>query len=93
MFNTWQKKLSNKIIILIALSLFFQNFTFAQERLTIKDKAMAPILKTMARMYVAVVNINSLKKYNIRKISKMDEKKFNKKYAKVYALIQDLPKD
>ena len=91
MFTLRQRKPHNKIIFLIIISLLFQGSTFAAERLTLKDRMIGPTLKTLARMFVAVTNIRKLKKYNIRKIDKMDEKKFNKKYAQVYALLQDLP--
>lgn len=93
MLTPWRTKLRDKIIFLIIVSLFFQNFTLAAEQPTLEDKAIGSTFKALARVFVAVTDINKLKKDSIHKITKMNEEKFNKKYSHAYKIIQDLPPD
>lgn len=47
--------------------------------------------KALAKAFVAVVDIDKLKKSNIDKLNKMDRDKFEKRYAKVYKATGGLP--
>lgn len=55
------------------------------------DKVIGSTFKLLAKSFVAVVNIAELKKYNIKKINKMDDEKFRKHYGNAYPIIKDLP--
>lgn len=55
------------------------------------DKIIGSTFKLLAKSFVAVVNIAELKKYNIKKINKMDDEKFRKHYRNAYLIIKDLP--
>lgn len=76
---------------LLAVSLYIPAHAFAQERISAQDKVISSTFKTLAKGFVAVADIDKLKASNIKKIDKMDEGKFNKRYAKVYKAIKDLP--
>ena len=80
-----------QIILLLILNLCFQNCLFAEEKASAQDRIIGSTFKTLAKAFVATVDINKLKKNNIDKLNKMDEGKFKKHYVKVYGVIKDLP--
>jgi uncharacterized protein with NAD-binding domain and iron-sulfur cluster len=78
-------------VALLFLNLCFQNSLFAQEKVSVEDRIIGSTLKGLARAFVAIVDMDTLKKNNIDKLNKMSEAKFSKQYAKVYEVIKDLP--
>ncbi len=77
--------------LLLILSLCFQGYIHAEERVSMEDRLIGSTFKTLAKAFVAVADINKLNKNNIDKLSKIDKYKFQSRYAKVYAVIKDLP--
>lgn len=73
------------------MSLYFSGYVFAQEEINAEDKIIGSTFKTLAKAFVAVVDLDKLKASNVNKLGKMDEKKFNRRYIKVYESIKDLP--
>lgn len=61
------------------------------ERLKIEDNLIASTFKILAKLFVATVDTKKLKKDNIKKINKMDEEKFSKRYVEVYKVIKYCP--
>lgn len=57
----------------------------------ILDKIIASTFKTLGKTFVLVTNIENLKKQGLKKLNKMSEEKFKKKYAETYPFIKDLP--
>jgi len=81
-----------KFIIILLLGVA-SSACFAQEDVGLQDKIIASTFKTLARTFVAAVDIEKLKEVNAAKINKMDEEKFDKRYAAAYKIIKDLPPD
>ena len=81
------------LILILVIGLSFQSCAFAKEKVHIEDIIIGSIFKELAKAYVAVTDINKLKKDNIDKLNKMDTEKFQRRYAKVYEVIKDLPPD
>lgn len=80
-----------QISLLLILTLCFEGLVFAQGQTSVEDKIIGSIFKVLAKTFVAVGDINKIKKDNIEVLSKMKEEKFNKRYAQVYNDIKDLP--
>lgn len=79
------------VILLLAISLSSQNYVFAEEKASIEDKIIGSTFKALAKTFVAMADIDKLKKNNIDKLNKMDKEKFKKRYAEFYEVIKDLP--
>jgi len=80
----------NTILLLIA-GFCLKSYTFAQASVSTEDKIIGSTFKTLAKAYVAIVDINKLKQGNICKLNSMDEEKFQRRYVKIYEVIKDLP--
>lgn len=78
-------------ILLLVLGLCFQNSIFAQEKVRLEDRIIGSTFKALAKAFVVVMDFNKFKADNISKLSKMDEEKFQKRYAKVYLVVKELP--
>lgn|GEM_PF-1308894 len=89
------KKMFFKALFMIvaAANLYTQQGVFADDTpgSGMEDKAIGMTFKTLAKAYVAMANIPSLKKVNIDKLNAMSDEKFNAKYAKIYEALRDLP--
>lgn len=81
------------LILLLVAGLYLQGNIFAQEKVSVEDKIIGSTFKSLAKAYVATADMEKLKKENIAKINKMDEEKFNRRYAKVYNAVKDLPEN
>lgn len=81
-----------RIIFLFLFSLLSMGTVFAQEKINIGDKLIGATFKSLAKAYITVVDLKKLKKANIEKIKAMDEEKFEKRYAKVFLVINELPR-
>ena len=79
------------LILILVIGLSFQSCAFAKEKVSIEDMIIGSIFKSLAKAFVAVTDINKLKKDNIDKLNKMDTDKFRRRYAKVFEVIKDLP--
>lgn len=80
-----------KLFVLTVLFFCFLRPVFAQEKLSIEDIVISSTFKSLAKGFILLNNIDSLKKNNVSRLNKMDEKKFKKQYAKVYNTLKDLP--
>jgi len=80
-----------RIILLIVISLGFQRYAFALEKVSLQDKAIGSTFKTLAKGFVAIMDIDKFKKDNISKVNKLNPDKYKRKYAKVYEVIKELP--
>ena len=77
--------------IILFLVIGFQSYAFALEEISLQDKAIGSTFKTLAKGFVAVMNIDKFKNDNISKINKLSPDKYKRKYAKVYEVIKELP--
>jgi len=91
MKNVKTKFIAAALILMLTIGLFFQGSVFAQEKVSVEDKAVGSIFKGLAKTYVTVTDINKLKKNNIDELNKMDAERFQKRYAGIYAVIKDWP--
>jgi len=80
-----------QFILLLILNLCFQSFVFAEGKVSAEDRIAGSTFKTLAKAFVAITDVNKLKKNNIDRLNKMNEEKFKKRYAGVYQVIKDLP--
>jgi len=87
------KKKFNLVILSLFLTLIlcFKTTAFAQEKVVMEDKIIGSTFKALAKAFIVIADINKLKKNGIDKLNKMDEEKFQRRYAKVYEVIKDLP--
>jgi uncharacterized protein YdbL (DUF1318 family) len=79
------------VILLLAIGLGFQCCAFAEEKLSLQDNAIGSTFKTLAKGYVAVMDVDKFKKDAVAKINKVQPDKFKRKYAKIYESIKELP--
>jgi hypothetical protein len=79
------------VILLLVIGLSFQSYAFAQEKVSLQDKIIGSTFKTLARGFVAVVDINKFKRDSIKLINKKRPEKYKKEYAKVYEVLNELP--
>lgn len=80
-----------RIGFLLLVSLCLPKLIFAQQNISLEDKIIASTFKTLAKAFVAVADIEGLKRNSIHKVNNMKPEKFQKHYAKAYAAIKDLP--
>lgn len=84
--------MKNKVFaLLLACGLFFNGHAFAQEPSSLEDKLIGSTFKTLAKAFVLVTDINKLKEDNMNTLAKMDNDKFQVRYAKAYEVIKALP--
>ncbi|MDP2980706.1 MAG: hypothetical protein Q8N67_01385 [Candidatus Omnitrophota bacterium] len=81
-----------KIVLLLAVILFFQSPVYA-EAATIKQKVVGKTIKIVARIAVATTNIEKTKKRLVNKLRLMEDKQFRAQYAEFYELVKDIPRD
>jgi hypothetical protein len=55
----------------------------------IQDRMIGSAFKALAKVFTASADIGKIQKENIRRIQKMDEAKFRRRYAAVYAKLKD----
>ncbi len=80
-------------LIIVLFILLPHNFIFAEaaEKISAEDKIIAATFKTLAKGFVLVMDFKKLKEGNIKKIYQMEGEKFQKRYAKAYDVMKDLP--
>ncbi|MDD5688560.1 MAG: hypothetical protein PHE88_12095 [Elusimicrobia bacterium] len=86
--------IKNSFLVLTFIGLGLINFSsviYAGEDVSMFDKMISITFKSLAKSYIATSDIDNLKKKNIDKLIKMDEKKFRKQYLKTYPDLQKLP--
>ena len=79
------------VISMLAIGLSFQDSVFAQEKVSGEDKMIGATFKGLAKAYIAVTDIDKLKKDKIDELNTMDTEKFQKRYARIYVIIKDWP--
>lgn len=82
-----------RIILLSIIGLCFPGYTFALEKVSLQDRLIGSTFKTLAKGFVAAMDIDKFKKDNITKINKLNPDKYKRKYAKVYDSIKELPSE
>lgn len=83
--------MTKKFFVLFLACILFIPPVFAQEKTSVSDVFISATIKTMARTFVALEDIDKLKKDNIADLNRMDDLRFQKRYLKVYAVLKDLP--
>lgn len=66
-------------------------FSYAADKEPLSDRLIAAAFKSLARGFTAVADLEKLKQANIKRLEKMAEAKFQRQYAKVYPLLNQLP--
>jgi len=56
-----------------------------------KDRIIGSSFKILAKGFITAMNVDKVKASGVKKINKMSQNKFESKYAKIYAIIKDLP--
>jgi hypothetical protein len=79
------------LILTLVIGLFFQGCVFAQEKAKAQDKIIGSMFKGLAKAYVAVTDLDKLKKNNIEELNQMDMESFKYRYANIYEVIRDWP--
>ena len=80
-----------KIFLLLVMIFFFQDPVSVEA--DIGEKVVGTTIKGAVKIYVAMTNLEKVKKKIINEIEKANEKEFRIKYAKLYELAKDLPPD
>lgn len=80
-------------VLFSCLNLYNQPLIFAQDKPSPQDKIIGTSFKILANGFVKAVDIEKVKYDNIAKLKKMDEDKFKRRYAKVYADLGGLPQE
>ena len=83
--------MKKRSVFALALVLCFQGPVLAAEQVTVQDRVVGGTFKTMAKAYIATVDIRQLKDKNIKRVENMHDDRFEKKYAEVYKVIKGLP--
>jgi len=78
------------ILAAVCLPVFCQAAPLAGN-LSASDKLVAVSFKAMAKAFLAVSDVNKLKKDSIARVEKMNEGKFRKKYSRAYPILRTLP--
>lgn len=95
--NKYLTYILNLTIVFLFQLFAFSTITFAQECKkndeAFMDKVIGSTFRGLARTFVAMTDINKLRDNSITKVEKMSDGKFNKKYAKAYDILKDLPED
>ena len=78
-----------RIVLLLMMISFFHNPASAEAG--VGEKVVGKTIKGVVKLYVAMTNIEKVKKKIIAKVEKADEREFRIKYAKLYELAKDLP--
>lgn len=79
------------IVVVLLVTLFFPRFLLADTAPTLEDKAIGSVLKSLARAFTAMADLDRLKKDNIAKIKRMDEEKFKKRRDNICDALKDMP--
>ena len=82
-----------RINLAIAVFIFLCGAPRVHADTSFGDHAAASTFKTLAKGFVQTVGLENLKAKHIKSLSKMDDAKFRKRYAKVYDVLKDLPSD
>jgi len=80
-----------KVILLLTMIFFFQGPASAEAG--VGEKVLGTTIKSAVKLYVAMRNLEKVKKKIIAEVEKADEKEFRIKYAKLYELAKGLPPD
>jgi len=86
--------MSFSLVIIFLLN----NFIFAalsqteiSEKVKLEDRIISSTFKALAKIFISTLDINKLKKNNIKRLNNMNEDKFKKQYARVYQTLKDYP--
>ncbi len=82
-----------KTAFVLFFSLCLPLLLYAEEDLSVQDRAISSTLKILAKAYVASSDMDALKKKGVDDLKTMSEEKFRDKYQEVYIVIKDLPSD
>lgn len=76
------------LIITIFISVFFNTVFCADEKkVAAEDALIGSTFKTLAKLFISAQNKDRL----MEKLNRMDEQKFQRRYARVYPVIKDAP--
>lgn len=80
-----------KIISLFIIIFLFQKPVSTEA--TVGEKLIGTTVKGVAKIVVLTADLDKTKKRFSDKLNRMDKEKFEAKYARLYAIIKDLPQD
>ena len=80
-----------RIVIIYILTLGLTATAFAADNPTTEERLVGGTFKTLAKAYVATLNVEDLKAKNIKRIESMKPEWFSRKYAEVYGVAKELP--
>lgn len=78
--------------ILLMFGLVVQYVAIAEDANILEVKIIGSTFKSLAKAYVAITDLESLRRENITKLNRTEDAKFRSKYTKVYDLVRELPK-
>lgn len=61
------------------------------ETVSVNDKIISSLFKSLVKTYIAAVDFNKLKNSQISSLKAMEERKFKKRYDSVYRMIKKYP--
>lgn len=97
--KTDQKTFSFSVGILLFFVLFTvgyaenSNNEHSPESQKLRELFISTSIKSIAKAYIAVTDLDKLKQTNINKIRKMEDREFRVKYTKIYIDLKDMPKN
>lgn len=81
------------LLFIFVILICSQNALYAQDRASVMDHAVAVTFKTLAKGYVATVDLEKIKKNQIAHLNKMNDEKFKKHFQKVSLVLKSLPSE
>jgi len=79
------------IKILLLILLFLPGKVCADGINELSDYAIAATIKTLAKAFVQMVDLEQLRTKHIKSLSRMTEAKFQKRYIEIYDIVKDIP--
>jgi hypothetical protein len=85
------KKIALTALFFILISCFSFTQALPVQNLSIQDRVIASTFKALAKIYLSAVQEDRLKNAVIKDIDKMDNVKYEKRYADIYSVLKTYP--
>lgn len=79
------------LIFIICLAWPIASYAAVGQEARLEDRIIGSVFKTAAKVFLLTANIEEIKVNNIKKLSRMDEEKFRRRYAEVYPVLKRIP--
>jgi len=83
------KSIAVGLILILAIGVRFGGFVFAQEETKVQDKIIGTMFKGLAKAYIAITDLDKLKKNKIEELNQMSMEIYKYRYSRIYELAKD----